>query len=357
MSQSKKLNILKEETIVDSDIHLSTPTEELAKYADKPYSDYLRTEGVQLKSSGWDPTLGGKIQKRKLLEPQQIKDELCGELHIDHPIINAFVNLSRLSQTDTAVHLQRACNDLLLDQFLDDHDFHGLATVATQRPDKAAEELDRIGKEDKIVGVFLTSTGPNPPLGDPTYDILYEAADDNDLAIVYHGATNSGFDVGFPIHSKEFDKFVEAHVNAHLWSQTMTLTSTVVHGLPVKFPDMDFVFLEAGISWVPYMMYRLNKEISMRRSEAPLLEKQPEEYIRDSYYFASQPLGEPIDPSHMKHMIKMVGTDSLMFASDYPHWDFEHPSELNKYLDNMFPADERQQVLSGNANEVFGLNI
>ena len=357
MQQSQELDILEEKTIVDSDIHLTTPTDEIAKYADKPHSDYLRAEGIQLKSPGWDPTLGGKIENRKLLTPEQIEDELRGDLHIDHPIINAFVNLSRLSHTDTAVHLQRACNDLLLDQFLDDNDYHGLATVATQKPDKAAEELDRIGQEDKIVGVFLTSTGPSPPLGDPSYDVMYKAAEDNDLAIAYHGATNSGFDIGFPKQNAEFEKFVEAHVNAHLWSQTMTLTSSIVHGLPVKFPDLNFVFLEAGISWVPYMMYRLNKEISMRHSEAPLLEKQPEEYIRDSYYFASQPLGEPMDPNHMQQMIDMVGVDSLMFASDYPHWDFEHPSELNKYLDEMFPAAERQKVLSENANKVFKLGI
>ncbi|NHN48069.1 amidohydrolase [Halostella sp. JP-L12] len=357
MAQANNTSLLQRETIVDTDIHLTTPTDQIAQYADKPYADYLSAEDVQLKSPGWDPTMGGKIEERTLLTPEDIEEEVKGEIHIDYPIVNAFVNLSRLSQSETAVHLQRACNDLLLDQFLDDHDFHGLATVATQKPDKAAEELDRIGDEDKIVGVFLTSTGPRPPLGDPEYDILYQAAEDNGLPIAYHGATNSGFDIEFPIHSQEFEKFVEAHVNAHLWSQTMTLTSTMVNGIPEKFPDLDLVFLEAGISWVPYMMFRLNKELSMRRSEAPLLEKQPEEYIRDSYYFATQPLGEPMDPEHMKTMIDMVGKDSLMFASDYPHWDFDHPTELNGYLRSLFSPEDRERVLSGNASEVFGIGI
>ncbi|MFC7157211.1 amidohydrolase family protein [Halomarina halobia] len=357
MAQAENVDVLREETLVDTDIHLTTPNEDLAKYADKPYSDYLLAEGVQLKSPGWDPTLGGKIEQRKLLRPQEIEEELCGELHVDYPIINAFVNLSRLSQSETAVHLQRAANDLLLDQFLDEYDYYGLATVATQKPDKAAEELDRIGNEDSIVGVFLTSTGPNPPLGNPAYDIMYRAAEDNDLPIVYHGATNSGFDIEFPRHNQSFEKFVEAHVNAHLWSQTMTLTSTLANGLPEKFPGLDFVFLEAGISWVPYMMFRLNKEFAMRRSEVTLLTKQPEEYIRESYYFATQPLGEPMDPTHLQQMIDIIGVRSLMFASDYPHWDFEHPSELNKYLHHMFSPEERARVLHGNANEVFDLGI
>lgn len=357
MAQAQNLDILRKETLVDTDIHLTTPTEQLAEYADKPHSNYLRAEGVQLKSSGWDPTLGGKIPEDKLLTPDDVEKELCGELHVDYPIINAFVNLARLSQTDTAVNLQRAANDFLLDQFLDEHDFHGLATVATQKPDKAAEELDRIGQEDEIVGVFICSTGPNPPLGNPEYDIMYRAAEDNNLPIVFHGATNSGFDIEFPRHNQSFEKFVEAHVNAHLWSQTMTLTSTLANGLPEKFPDLDYVFLEAGISWVPYMMFRLNKEFAMRRSEITLLEKQPEEYIRESYHFATQPLGEPMNPTHLQQMIEIIGVDSLMFASDYPHWDFEHPSELNKYLHQMFSRNQRSKVLHENANKVFNLGI
>jgi hypothetical protein len=32
-----------------------------------------------------------------------------------------------------------------------------------------------MSSEDSIVGVFLTTTGPSPPLGDPSYDIMYRA--------------------------------------------------------------------------------------------------------------------------------------------------------------------------------------
>lgn len=357
MTQSQRLDILERETLVDTDVHLSISASQLATYTDRPYSDYLNAPSVQLKSAGWDPSLGGKIESRGVVTPDDVEEHVCEELHVDYPILNAFVNLARFSDPDVAVHLQRACNNLLLDRFLDDHDFLGLATLAPQKPDKAAEELDRLSDEDGIVGVFLTSTGPDPPLGDPDYDVIYEAADEYGLPVVYHGATNSGFDIGFSTQNQAFRKFVEAHVNAHLWSQTMTLTSLITHGAPVKFPDLDFVMLEAGIGWVPYMMFRLNKEIAMRRSEAPLLEKQPEEYIRESFYFASQPLGEPIDPTHMRHLIDIVGVESLMFASDYPHWDFDHPSELNKYLRDRFSPEERARVLHGTAADVFGLEL
>lgn len=357
MAATTQPDILADEILVDTDVHISVTQDLLAEYADEPHASYLRAPSIQLKSPGWDPTLGGKIEPRSLVTAEDVINDVCTDLHVDHPILNVFVNLARFSQTDTAINLQAACNDLLLDRFLDDHDFYGLATVQTQKPDVAAEELDRLSNENQIVGVFIPTTGPLPPLGDPEYDVLYEAAESHGLPPVYHGATNSGFDIAFPRYSLEFERFVTAHVNAHLWSQSMTLTSLIVHGAPVKFPDLNFVILEAGIGWVPYLMFRLNKEIAMRRSEAPLLEKQPEEYIRDQFYFATQPLGEPLNPAHLQMLLDIVGPDSLLFASDYPHWDFDHPSELNAHLQEHFDATDRSLVLHENANTVFNLGI
>jgi len=57
----------------------------------------------------------------------------------------------------------------------------------------------------------------------------------------------------------------------------------------------------------------------MRRIEPPLLRKPPEEYVRDQFYFASQPLGEPQNPKHLRQVIDVLGTDCLMLSADYPH--------------------------------------
>jgi hypothetical protein len=105
------------------------------------------------------------------------------------------------------------------------------------------------------------------------------------------------------------------------------------------------------------MMFRWNKEYGMRRREAPLLEKSPEEYIRESFYFASQPLGEPNDPAHLKSIIDILGTDRLMLATDYPHWDFDHPDALDNHMKRFYAAEDRERVLSGTANEAFDLGL
>jgi len=360
MAQTHGSSVLEETTVFDADVHISNglSAEVVAEYLDEPHRSRVLSPGTFPKSSGadWDPYMGGKIESRPIEGPETIVDALCDEFGIDYPILNAPLATSRLPDTDLAIALMRASNDAFIDTFLDPSDFYGLMTVSPQAPEQAAEEIDRLGDESQIVGVFVSTLAQYTPLGDPSYDVMYQAAQENDLPIVYHGTAGGGFRYDFPIQNRGLESFLEVHTLAHHWQQTLTFTSLLVQGVPEKFPDLDFVFLENGLSWVPHMMWRLNKESSIRRNEAPLLQKSPEAYVRDQFYFASQPLGEPDDPTHMQQMVDIVGPESIIFASDYPHWDFDHPVELDKHLDETFTPEEREQILTRNPATVFGID-
>ena len=254
-----------------------------------------------------------------------------------------------------AVALARGYNDLVLEKYLDDYPhFYGQITVAMQDPEAAAEEIYRMGDEKQYIGVFIDNTGPNPPLGDPRYDVVYRAAEDKGLPIAYH-AYDSGFIVDFPRQNAGVETFFAVHVLTHPYAHFLTMTSLFEHGVPEKFPDLKFVFLEGGVTWLPYMMYRLNKVHSIRRFDAPMLKKTPEEYIRDQFYISTQPVGEPNNQEDMRKIMEVIGFDRMMFSSDYPHFDFDHPEGLEKFLRVNIPAKDRKKVLSGNAKEVYGI--
>jgi predicted TIM-barrel fold metal-dependent hydrolase len=352
---------LADATVVDTDVHLSIPFDDLAEYCDEPYrSTTANPTYSPVNRSGWDRYMGGKIESQKsdAADPHALNARVCGEFGVDVPIINAFPVLNSVPEDDRAVHLMGAYNDLMVDRFLDEYDhFRGLATVATQDPAAAAEELDRVGDEDRIVGVYVLNSGAQPPLGDPTYDQLYRAADDHDLTVAYHASAGAPFAKDFPIQDNGFNRFLEPHILSHPWAHMLTLTSLLVNGVPAKFPDLNFAFLEAGYAWVPYMMFRFNKEYTMRRSEAPLLDKSPEQHVRDAFYFASQPVGEPENPDHLSMVIEMIGVENLMLATDFPHWDFDNPEALDTHLKLHFSGEERDRVLSGTASEAFGLSL
>jgi predicted TIM-barrel fold metal-dependent hydrolase len=354
--QSGRTSTVADVTTYDADVHLTLPTETIRSHLEEPHKHSASIDYIQEYSGMWDPLLGGKIERRSLTDPDQVRTELCEEFGIDHPILNTIPLLTLLPSRDLAVAVMRAHNDILLEEYLDAHDeFLGVAALASQDPEAAAEELDRLGDEPQIVGAFLMTSGAHPQLGHPDYDAVYEAAADNDLPIVYHAAATSTFEHEFPLHNRGFEQFMPVHTLSHMWSLTATMASLIVNGVPEKFPGLNFVFLEAGLSWVPYMMFRLNKEYSMRRSEAPLLTRSPEEYIRDSFYFASQPLGEPNEPDHLHQILGIIGAENIMFASDYPHWDFDHPDALDKHLRAHLDAEQREQVLRQTPVEAFGL--
>jgi hypothetical protein len=349
---------LANETVVDADVHVSPPLDEIAEYLDEPYKSTISDPGygAPMPSPTWDINRGGKIESEPVTHLDDV-EKFSNDFSIDRPIANSLKPYySNLPTDDLAARLLPAYNDWLLAE-LDKHpNMLAFAGLDPQNPDKTAEELDRIGDEKQIVGGLFMNTGPNPPLGDPEYDIIFQAAEDNNLAIVFHAAAGSSLKYEFPRQDESIREFVTAHTLTHLWCHTLTLSSLIVQGVPVKFPDIDFVFLEAGLGWVPYMMHRLNKEISIRQSEAPLLEKSPEEYIRESFYFASQPIGEPNNPADLEQIMDLIGAESVMFASDYPHWDFDHPDAFDQHLRRRFSENERSKVLSGNAEEVFNVS-
>jgi predicted TIM-barrel fold metal-dependent hydrolase len=354
-------------TVVDCDVHPSyyhpDIQRDLAGHMDEPYASMLhpdRRGDDPYPSDGWPKTLGGTRSgpmHSDLMDHNEIREGLLST-GIDYAIVDQLAFLDSVRGTERAVQEMRAANTVLLERHVEDaDDVFGLINVATRTPDKAAEEIDRMGDEDGIVGVVILPGGEyQKPMGDPRHDVIYRAAEDNDLTVVFHAIDDTLPNRGAPI-LHDVEKFVSLHTLGFPWSAMLTLTSLLVQGVPVKFPDLDFVILEAGVGWIPYMLGRLNREASWRKSEVPLLEKSPEEHIRESFYFGTQPLEEPNDPSHIDQALRMVGADNLLFASDYPHWDFDNPESIHSRFRSAFSAEEREKILWKNAAEAYGIDV
>ena len=93
-----------------------------------------------------------------------------------------------------------------------------------------------------------------------------------------------------------------------------------------RFPKLPVIWIESGLAWVPFLMQRLDHEYMMRPSEAPLLKKKPSDYMRDMYY-SSQPM-EIQDHEALECTFRMINAETqLLYSSDYPHWDFDLPSD------------------------------
>jgi uncharacterized protein len=88
------------------------------------------------------------------------------------------------------------------------------------------------------------------------------------------------------------------------------------------------------------------------RHQTPWVKRLPREYVRDHIRFSSQPMDEPEPPEALLDIVRwMDGERTLMFATDYPHWDWDDPAQSFK----AFPPDLRRRIFWENARETFGL--
>jgi uncharacterized protein len=69
--------------------------------------------------------------------------------------------------------------------------------------------------------------------------------------------------------------------------------------------------------------------------------------------FTSQPLDEPDSRGKLRRAFELFDglEDMLMFATDYPHWDFDRPDLVSLRL----PGSWREKVMSENARSLYGL--
>ena len=105
------------------------------------------------------------------------------------------------------------------------------------------------------------------------------------------------------------------------------MTNWIINGLPERFPKLKVLWIESGLAWIPFLMQRLDHEYQMRTCEAPMLKRLPSEYMRDMFY-TSQPMEKTNLKLLQATMEAFNAETQLLYASDWPHWDFDAPSSI-----------------------------
>ena len=126
----------------------------------------------------------------------------------------------------------------------------------------------------------------------------------------------------------------------------------VLEGVFERFPKLRVVIIEGGFAWLPPLAWRLDKVWSKLRAETPHLKRLPSEYIRDHIWLTTQPMEEPENPRHLHDVMEWIGWDKLLFATDYPHWDYDDPARA---LPIHLPEERRQNFFLNNALKLYGL--
>jgi predicted TIM-barrel fold metal-dependent hydrolase len=357
--------------LVDCDIHVGYASlSDLYDYLDGPTRELVAhsgTNGLAMPSYPWyHPT--GWIRKDTyerdagaggaqfpVVTLERVREQHLDRYDVTYGVVtpDEAAAFSILPNPRLAASLCSAYNDWLLERWLrEEPRLRGLLVVPAQNAEAAAAEIRRLGALDEFVGVFLPGAA-RIPYGNPAYDAIWEAASEHELPVVVHthfegvGIAGPVTAAGYPDFYAEYHTLCGSGMYGHF-------VSVLCHGIFERFPAARMVMVEGGL--VPFVgfLWRLDTNWKACRSEIPWCRRLPSEYVWDHVRFASQPLESPADESLLAPAIAGLRPwQTLMYASDYPHWDFDEPAQTLRQL----PSEWRDAVAHENALAFYRLPV
>ncbi len=353
--------------LIDADVHPSIGDyTQLHPYLPEVWRRHVRKSGFGGPSSGILRGQGGLYRADAAppeggepgSDPALLRQQLLERYNVRYAILNGgnILGLGTLPDPDFASALASAYNDWTIDFWLTRHNadgrFKSALFVAPQDPLAAAKEIDRLGDHPHIVQVLFT-TATEAPLGHRRYWPIYEAAEHHRLPVAVHPGAEGRAISGPPTAAGWVSKYIEWHTCLSQRAQAHVV-SLVCQGVFVRFPKLKVVMVECGVSWLSHVMWRLDKNYKALRNEVPWLTELPSEYIRRHIRVTSQPVEEPPNRAQFLSMLEMVDArQTLLLATDYPHWDFDDPVAAFAGV----PDDLRRRIFYENAAELYGAKL
>ena len=252
-------------------------------------------------------------------------------------------------QVETEVVIGNAFNKWLTEEILpQDPRIKAMLYLPFNHPEACVKAVEMYADDPGVIGYSVTSTRFRAVNHD-SYMPLYSAIQATGKPLAFH----SGFHWGDQ-SMQQCNRFISMHSISFVYYNLIHLTNWIINGLPERFPKLNVLWIESGLAWVPFLMQRLDSEYMMRSSEAPLLKRRPSEYIADMY-FTSQPL----ERSNLKlteaAFDAIHAETQLLFASDWPHWDFDLPNSITSLP--FLNERAKRNILGFNAARLFNLEV
>lgn len=333
-------------------LHMPAREREVSFQSGAPYSvgDTLNPEGLDEGNPRQRPYAeaapGGSDPKQRLA----LHDAEGIAAAVLFPSMGLFV--AGVSDARIAAGACRALNRFSVDYCAEaPAELFAVATLPVQDPALAVAEL----RESVRAGLVGACLRPNPTrdgrtLSDPSFDAIWAEAQELDVPICFHNALNidlpqAGLDRSgcFPV----------AHAVVHPFEQMLAFSSLLQAGVFERFPRLRFGFMESNAGWAPFWIDRLDEHVERF---AWMFEPRPKRL--PSEIFSSQcAVGCESDEKMIGTVQQALGADSVVWASDYPHFDSHVPGLLGPMLErNDLSEDGREAVLWRAATRLYRLD-
>ncbi|MFZ5528275.1 MAG: amidohydrolase family protein [Pseudomonadota bacterium] len=224
------------------------------------------------------------------------------------------------------------------------------ALIQRQDPGLMKEDLEAALRQ----GFRSVVLRPNPVWGrtisDPGLLPFFDACAEESVPVLFHeGSHGQVTSAGADRYRTRFGQ----HSCSHPMEAMMALLSLIEGGVLERFPKLRVAFLEAGCSWLPHWLWRLDHLAyqHMRAEVAGRVTKPPSLYVKAQCWFSFE-----CDEYLLSETFEAVGHDRFILGSDYPHVDhaLNALDGLARHLGGLSPQ-QRRGILWDNPAALLGI--
>lgn len=355
--------------LIDSDVHHRIKkVDDLYPYLPRHYVEHIQDFGSMMPSLGQTNVPTGvrfelsKHAKTKGKDQQHHPSEIV-EITIEEHLNKYNVDIAVLTggpyaaaahvNPDYAAAYCKAFNDFTYDHWISKDDrFRGSIHIAPQDPNLAVAEIERLGDRSEFVQAMMPA-GSQFPFGNRHYHPIYEACERYGLPMCIHfgaegvGIANAPTAAGYPTYYLEMRMARPQIAMAHT-------VSLICEGVFEKFPAFKFLFVEHDTFFIPGLMWYMDADWKAVRDYTPWVKRLPSEYLREHIRYGTQPMPQTPKKEQYTSMLDWMYADEiLVYASDYPHWDWDEPRVVTDGMDDRL----KDRVLFENAQELYGQRL
>jgi predicted TIM-barrel fold metal-dependent hydrolase len=253
-------------------------------------------------------------------------------------------------EADFAAAIARAYNDWLYDFCQQDPKrLIGAGMISPYTMRDAVDETRRCAHELGFRAVFLRA---NPLVShqwhDDYYEPLWQALEEFGLSLGFHESTGTG---KRHIGERLEPNLMLRRVYAQPLEQMLVLGSFCAGGVLARHPKLRVAFLEANCSWLPWLLWRLDEGWDREGDVwAPDLTLLPSEYFKRQCVVAVEP-----DEVTVKYVVDHMGSNTIVFSTDYPHGDSKYPEAVDHFLHLPLANEAKRKILWDNCAAYYAM--
>jgi predicted TIM-barrel fold metal-dependent hydrolase len=191
-----------------------------------------------------------------------------------------------------------------------------------------------------------------PHLADRHWDPVWAVCQELGVPVHFHGS--AGLSAGSSI--KFWDGYTERQAHSAMTSTSAVTPAQIIpqlifSGVTERFPNLKFVFAEAGIGGLNYVIAACDHEWDTRHLWTEGIPTRPSDAVRRQMFVNFWFEAEGIKLRHD------IGIDNLMWESDFPHVASYYPRSreaVERVLAGV-PEGDRRKLLYENALRIYGL--